>query len=126
MTAAVETEPVDDGAIADQAKHAWAGISRLRPGRDGADFGEAAAQAEDRVRNASVLVEAGGNPDRIWERQAPQVDSEPGIVWRPARIQPELERAQRRLVRQLGRKGEQQRLGEARKAGKHQVASSRV
>jgi Dihydroorotate dehydrogenase len=41
------------------------GIARLRPGGDGADLDKTEAEPAHRVGDAGVLVEAGGEPDRV-------------------------------------------------------------
>jgi hypothetical protein len=50
---------------------------RLRARRDGADFEEAEAQLGQTVDMVAVLVQAGGQADRVGELEAHDVDRAP-------------------------------------------------
>ena len=80
MAAVVEAEPVDDGAVARQPEDARARIAELRQRRYGADLGEAAAQRKHGVGHARVLVEAGGDADRVRQRQAGKARCEARMI----------------------------------------------
>ncbi len=66
----VEAHPVDDGVRLRQAEHARARIARLRARRDRAHFDKAEAERGQPVDARAVLVEPGGEPDRVAEREA--------------------------------------------------------
>ena len=113
----VEAQAVDDRAVLRQPEHARLRIARLRLRRHRADLDEAEAQREQRIDVRAVLVEAGGQADRIRERQperlgrqrlrpAGQQRIEPAAVSRFQRRQPE-------RVRALGVELEQERAGES-------------
>ncbi len=113
MARIVEAQPIDQRAIAHEAEHARARVALLRERRHGAHFGMAEAHAEQAVGHAGVLVEAGGDAERVGEFEAPQGQAEAGVVARPrARIEPRLQRRQGQGVSPLGVEGEQQRAGE--------------
>ena len=61
----VEAEAVDHRLVLGQAEHARLRIARLRPRRDRADLDEAEAQRQQRVDVRAVLVQAGGQADRV-------------------------------------------------------------
>jgi hypothetical protein len=125
VSAVVEAEPVDERAVGHQPEHARSRIARLRLRRDGADLGEAAAHGEHGFGYARVLVETGGDAERVRQFEAGERDPERRIVGRErAPMQPALERAQRHLVRILGRKCEEQRSRESVEAGQHRAQRS--
>ena len=70
MAAVVEAEPVDDAALVDEAEYPWLRVSGLRERRHGADLGEPAAEPEDGIGDAGVLVEAGGDRDGVGQGEA--------------------------------------------------------
>ena len=85
-------------------------IAGLRPRRHGADLDEAEAEREQRVGHLAVLVEAGGEPDRIGEIEAEKLPPEPRIApaargWKPARSAP-----MRQPMRLLRVEAEEERL----------------
>ena len=55
-------------------------IAGLRQRRDGADFDETEADAQQRIGDLGILVEAGGDADRIWEIEPEDAHREPLIV----------------------------------------------
>ena len=59
-------------------------IARLRQRRHGADFDKAEAQAQQRIGNLGVLVEAGRYSDRIGEIKPEGPHRQPRIAGRPA------------------------------------------
>ena len=61
----IEAEPVDDACIGIEPEQPRPRIAGLRLRRDGADFDEAEAEPQQRVRHFGVLVEARGDADRI-------------------------------------------------------------
>ena len=63
----VEAEPVDHALVGLEPEQARPRIAGLRPRRHGADLDKAEAEAQQRVRHLRVLVEAGGDADRIGE-----------------------------------------------------------
>ena len=107
----VEAEPVDDGAVRCRAEDAWARITALRARRQRADFDEAEPRIEQRARNTRVLVEARCHADRIWEVEPEHTLHQPLVVrTQRARIKPELEPLDGKLVRPFGIEREQQAL----------------
>ena len=76
----VEAEPVDDGAVRAEPEEPRPRIAGLRQRRHRADLDEAETEAEHRVRHRAVLVEAGGEPDRVGEGEAERLDGEPRIA----------------------------------------------
>ena len=67
MPAIVEAEAVDHGAVADEPEDPGLRIARLRLRRQRAHLGETRTQTEHGAKCAGVLVESGGNADRIGE-----------------------------------------------------------
>src|SRR5205807_2431167 len=65
----VETEPIDERFLLCVAKDPRPRISRLRFGRDRADLDEAKAKLGPGRDRDTVLVEAGGKSDGIWESE---------------------------------------------------------
>src|SRR5690606_38177388 len=65
VTLIIEAQAVDERAVARQPEKPRQRIARLGERRDGADFDEAEAEAEELVGDGAVLVEAGGKTDRI-------------------------------------------------------------
>ncbi len=57
-------------ALGGDAEQARRGIARLRPRRDRADLDEAETESEQRIHMRAVLVETGGQSDRIGKAQA--------------------------------------------------------
>ena len=69
---AVEAEAVDERLVLDQAEEPRRRIAGLRPRRHRADLDEAEAEAQHRVGHLGMLVEAGGEPDRVGKLAPPQ------------------------------------------------------
>src|SRR4051812_170685 len=67
---------IDDAAILGQAKQARTRIALLRPWRDAADLDEPEPQSEQGVRHFGILVEAGGQPDRVGQAVSPDPQTE--------------------------------------------------
>jgi hypothetical protein len=112
----VEAEAIDHGLALRQAEHARLRVAGLRPGRDRADLDEAEAERGQRVDVRRVLVEPGGEPDRIREVDAEYARRQ-GL--RPARQQrvqagaiSQFDRAQAGTVRGFGVQREQEGAGE--------------
>ncbi len=61
----IKAEPIDHAVIGIEPKQPRPRIAGLRQRRDGADFDEAEADAQQRVRHFGVLVEARRDADRI-------------------------------------------------------------
>jgi hypothetical protein len=111
---AVEAEPVDDAFVLRQTEHARLEIARLRLGRDAADLDEPEALAEHGMNHFSLLVETGGESDRIGEILVPQPDGKQAVIGLPPlRHQAELERADHQIVGALGRQRTEQWLHKA-------------
>ncbi len=70
----VEAHAVDDALRLRDAEQARARVAVLRQRRDGADFEEAEAEPGQAVDVVAVLVEPGGEADRIREPEAHGVD----------------------------------------------------
>ena len=85
QTVVVEAHSVDHGPVAGQAEQPGPGISGLRPGGDAARLDEAEAKSQGLVRDLGVLVEAGGQADRIWEVPVPQAEAEIVVLEAPER-----------------------------------------
>ena len=66
----VEAHAVDDCGGLRQAEQPRLGVARLRARRDGADFDETEAQLGKAVDGRAILVQAGGQADRVGEVQA--------------------------------------------------------
>ncbi len=73
----VEAEAVDDGAVPGQAEQARARVAGLRPRGGGADLDEAEAGAAERGEGVGVLVEAGGEAERVRQVEAGEAGGEP-------------------------------------------------
>ena len=84
--------------------------------------------AEHGVRHARVLVEAGGDADRIGQCQAAEAQRQGGMVGRGgARKKPELQRFERHLVRRFRRREAHQAGGEVERSVQHwQMSSGRI
>src|SRR6185503_14002797 len=100
---------IDDAAILGKPEQARPRIAVLRPGRDAADLDQAKAQPEQGIRHLGILVEAGGEADRIGERPAPDLDRERWrigftVAWDEAAFQA----ADSKAVRRLGIEARQQ------------------
>ena len=65
----VEAHAVDDGLCLGQAEHARLGVARLRPRRDSADLDEAETQRRQRIYVCAILVQPGGQSERIGKGQ---------------------------------------------------------
>ena len=66
----VEAHPVDQRVVFGQPEQARARIARLRFRGDRSDLGESESEREQLFVHFGVLVEAGGDPDRILEPDA--------------------------------------------------------
>ena len=73
-TIVVEAQAVDDGLFLDNAEHPWLGVARLRARRHGTDLDKAETEGGQRVDVFSILVQAGGQADRIAELQPHDLD----------------------------------------------------
>src|SRR3546814_19429356 len=65
--AVVEPHPVDDRTVFGEAEQAGAGVARLRQRGERADLDRAETEPEQPVDRAAVLVEPGGEADRVGE-----------------------------------------------------------
>ncbi len=109
----VEAHAVDHRLVVGQAEQARLGIAGLRARGDAADLDEAEALTQHGVGHFAILVEAGGQPDRIGKIEAPMAAGQQGVADRaPCRHEAGLEQAQRHAVRRLGRQQTQQRKSE--------------
>ena len=68
MSAVIEAEPVDDGAVARQSEYTRARVAELRQRRYCADLGEAAAKSQDGIGYARVLIETGRDSNGVRQR----------------------------------------------------------
>src|SRR5665213_3302600 len=66
-TLVVEAEPVNHALVRIEPEQAWTRIAGLWQRRDGTDLHKAEAKPQQGVRHLRVLVEAGGEADRIGE-----------------------------------------------------------
>ena len=113
--AAVEAEPVDDSLVLGEAIEPLAGIAGLRPRRHRAGLDEAEAERQHGVADLGMLVEAGGEPDRIGKGEIPhrgREDRVVGLVRRAAEA--ELERLDGEAVGALRVEQREQRPRRAR------------
>ena len=102
----IESQAVDQGLGLGQAEHARFGIARLRPRCNRADLDEAKSHGRKRVDVLAVLVQAGGETERIGKLQTHEFDA----ACRPAIGQDrghagaldQLERSEGEVVRDLG------------------------
>ena len=76
----IKAEAIDDAGISIEPKQPRPRIATLRLWRDGADFDETEADAQQRVRHFGVFVEASGDPDRIGEVEPEHPHRQPLIV----------------------------------------------
>src|SRR5579863_8078514 len=76
----VEAHAVDDGLVWFKAEQTWAWVAGLRPRCDGAGFDEAEAEPHERGDGDGVLVEAGGQTDRIGEALAEDADRQSRVI----------------------------------------------
>jgi hypothetical protein len=74
----VESHPVDHGLVARVAEHARSRVARLGQGRDGADLHMAETEGRRRRPRPGILVEAGGESDRVREAQPEGLDRSRG------------------------------------------------
>ena len=74
----VEAQPVDQGLRLGQAEHARLGVARLAQGGDRADLREAEPEVRPGRDRPCLLVEAGGEADRVGEVQAEGGDGDHG------------------------------------------------
>src|ERR1700740_3079735 len=70
--AAIEPHAVDDRLILFEAEQARFWIAGLRSGSDGADLYKPEPEPSHRFSHPAILIEAGGEPDRIGKVQPPQ------------------------------------------------------
>jgi len=109
--AVVETHAIDDRVGRGQPEHARAWVARLRARRHGADFEKTEAEVGQRVDVAPVLVQSGGQSDRVRKAQS---HHGPGLVPGPMAERCEVQAVQRRqrthgqVMRGLGIELEQQ------------------
>jgi hypothetical protein len=68
---AVETQAVDERPVFLEPEHARPRVAELRPRRHRANLDKTEAEAQQRVGGAGILVEAGGDADRVREVAAP-------------------------------------------------------
>ena len=98
----------------------------MRARRRRADFDEAEAERRQRVDVRAVLVETGGEPDRIGELEPEHARRQRLRAQREQRIQADavggLDRSEAQIVRALGVEAEQERAGE----GVHALAINPV
>ena len=74
MPRLLKPHPVDDGAVLRQPEQARTRIARLRQRRHRAGLHEAEAETRQRAHHPGVLVEAGGDADRVGEAQPHRLD----------------------------------------------------
>ncbi len=110
----IEAHAIDDGPVPGQAEQTGLRIAGLRTRRHAADLDEAEALAEHGVGYLAILIEAGGETDRIGKIEPPMAAREARILdRRPARHQSGLEQTESHPVRRFGRKQPQQRQSDA-------------
>src|SRR5262245_33090469 len=125
VPAIVEPEPVDKCVIHVQSEDARAQIADLWPWGKRADLGVTQTHAEHRGDHARVLVEARGDAERIGERQPPYAGRKPAVIApRAARMNADLQRPERQLVRLLRVERPEQRPGERERRFKHRGSYS--
>ena len=98
----VEAEAVDDGRVLRQAEQSRTGVAVLRSRRQRADLHEAETERQHRARNLGVLVEAGGEPERIGKPQSQDLHGQAGIGSGRPRRRGDFQRVDRRAMRRLG------------------------
>ena len=99
----VEAEAVDDGRVLCQAEQPRAGVAGLWPRRQRADLDEAETELQHGGRNLGVLVEAGGEPERIGKPQPQDLDRQARIRGRRPRRRSDLQCVDRRPMGRLRR-----------------------
>ncbi len=109
MAFIVEAIAIDDGAVFYQAEGARARIAGLRARRQRADFDEAEAEAEHRVGNFGVFIEARRKADWIWKIEAESGDGQARVVLRRRARRQKFQRGDGRAMRALGVEQTQQR-----------------
>src|SRR5690606_39928285 len=109
-------EPVDDRLVARKSEHARLRVSGLRARSGGTDFDETEAEGGQRVDVRAVLVQSGGEPDRVVEAQAEAVDGQGRGLGCDQRMEAGaprgLDRGEREVVRALGVEAEEEGAGE--------------
>src|SRR5208283_5992167 len=78
----VEAIAVDDGVILEEAKDARARVAWLGKRSERPDLDKAKTQGQRRVERLGVLIEAGGETDRIGKIEPKNLRRETGIVRR--------------------------------------------
>jgi hypothetical protein len=111
---AVEPEAVDDGTILRQPEQPRLRVARLRQRRHRPDLDEPEAHGGPRRYRRALLVEPGGEPNRVVERQPENLLTKPevgGLRQQPQRAlhERQADRRQGQVVRALGIQGEQRR-----------------
>jgi hypothetical protein len=76
----VEAQAVDQRVLGRQPEEAGRRVPGLGQGGDGAELGEAETERGPDVRKRAVLVEAGGEPERVRERESPEFLGEQRIA----------------------------------------------
>ena len=100
--AVVHAHPVDHRPAL-QPEQPGPGIAVLRPGRDGAELDRAEAEPQQPRCGDRILVEPGGQPDRVAQRPAQQAGGQHRVVGgRPTPGQPQLQGAESKAVGALG------------------------
>src|SRR5262249_39013150 len=123
---AVEAEPVDDPLVGIEAKQARTRIAGLRLRRHGSNLDEAEAEAQQRIGYLAILVEAGGDADRVREIQPERAHLQPRVVHRRARQRRETQRLDRERMRILRVECAHQRPRQAVEQADHGAASARM
>ena len=119
----IEAEPVDDAMVGIKAEQPRPRIAGLRLRRDGADFDKTEADAQQRIRHFGVLVEAGGDADRIRKIEAEDTAGEPPVVARRRRQRREFQHPDRHAMRILRIERTEERPRQAIKEADHGSSS---
>src|SRR5690606_17557626 len=112
----VEAHAVDDGLGFRQAEQARLRVARLRARRHGADLGEAETQLAETVDGVAVLVQTGGQSDRVGEFQTHDLHWQGRRLLAQQTVQPQTparaEQVEGQFVRGFRRQSKEQIAGQ--------------
>ena len=108
MADVVEAIAVDDGAILEETKDARARVAWLGKRSERPDLDKAKSQRQRRVERLGVLIEAGGEADRIGKIEPENLRRETGIVRRGRAPRQQPQRRDRQTMRVFGAQPAQQ------------------
>ncbi len=121
MAGIVEAQTVDQRPVFEEAEQAGLGIAGLGQWRQCSEFNKAEAEGKETAGRLGILVETGGDTDRIGKGQVPKLDFQ-RIGLKPFRQEAPFKCRKGQKVRAFRWKHEQKRTEQA--IGPHGRASS--